>query len=101
MNTKTRKAKEVPLSTKTMKLLKEYMNESDDFGEDLLFLTYDGREMLSNTWRTRLHEVAELSEVKKSVRPYFKTHRSITLHYKWRRTLQLTKNIRSHRHVID
>ncbi|MGF6947510.1 integrase/recombinase XerD [Neobacillus sp. B4I6] len=50
MNTKTRKAREVPLSTKTMKLLKEYMDESSDFGEDLLFLTYDGREMLSNTW---------------------------------------------------
>lgn len=38
MNTKTRKAREVPLSTKTMKLLKEYMNESEDFGEDLYFL---------------------------------------------------------------
>jgi integrase/recombinase XerD len=43
MNTKTRKAREVPLCSKTMKLLKEYMNESEDFGEDLLFLTYDGR----------------------------------------------------------
>ncbi|WHY68873.1 tyrosine-type recombinase/integrase [Neobacillus sp. SuZ13] len=30
MNTKTRKAREVPLSIKTIKLLKEYMNESED-----------------------------------------------------------------------
>jgi integrase/recombinase XerD len=41
MNTKTRKAREVPLSSKTMKLLKGYITESEDFGEELLFLTYD------------------------------------------------------------
>ncbi|MBI0576759.1 tyrosine-type recombinase/integrase [Neobacillus cucumis] len=80
MNTKTRKAREVPLSTKTMKLLKEYMDESSDFGEDLLFLTYDGREMLSNTWRTRLHEVAELSGVKKAVRPHILRHTGALLY---------------------
>jgi integrase/recombinase XerD len=80
MNTKTRKAREVPLSTKTMKLLKEYMNESEDFGEELLFLTYDGREMLSNTWRTRLHEVAELSGVKKAVRPHILRHTGALLY---------------------
>jgi integrase/recombinase XerD len=80
MNTKTRKEREVPLSTKTMKLLKEYMNESEDFGEDLLFLTYDGREMLSNTWRTRLHEVAELSGVKKAVRPHILRHTGALLY---------------------
>lgn len=80
MNTKTRKAREVPLSTKTMKLLKEYMNESEDFGEDFLFLTYDGREMISNTWRTRLHEVAELSGVKKAVRPHILRHTGALLY---------------------
>lgn len=70
MNTKTRKAREVPLSSKTIKLLKEYISESQDFGEDLLFLTYDGREMVSNTWRTRLHEVAHLAGIQKAVRPH-------------------------------
>jgi integrase/recombinase XerD len=57
MKTKTRKAREVPLSSKTIKQLKEYFIESENFGENLLFLTYDGRGMVSNTWRTRLHEV--------------------------------------------
>lgn len=80
MNTKTRKAREVPLSTKTMKLLKEYMNESEDFGEELLFLTYDGREMLSNTWRTRLHEAADLSGVNKAVRPHILRHTGALLY---------------------
>lgn len=63
MNTKTRKAHEVPLLSKTMNLLKEYCIESEDFGEDLLFLTYEGREMVSNTWRT--------TGIKKAVRPLF------------------------------
>lgn len=80
VNTKTRKAREVPLSTKTMKLLKEYMIESEDFGEDLLFLTYDGREIGSNPWRTRLHEVAELSGVKKAVRPHILRHTGALLY---------------------
>ncbi|MEH7504924.1 tyrosine-type recombinase/integrase [Neobacillus drentensis] len=80
MNTKTRKAREVPLSSKTMKLLKEYMNESEDFGEDLLFLTYDGREMISNTWRIRLHEVAEVAGIKKAVRPHVMRHTGALLY---------------------
>jgi integrase/recombinase XerD len=80
MNTKTRKAREVPLSSKTMKPLKEYINESEDFGEDLIFLTYDGREMLSNTWRTRLHEVAELAGIKKAVRPHIMRHTGVLIY---------------------
>jgi integrase/recombinase XerD len=68
MNTKTRKAREVPLSTKTMKHLKEYMIESEDFGEEF------------NTWRTRLHEVAELSGVKKAVRPHILRHTGALLY---------------------
>jgi integrase/recombinase XerD len=80
MNTKTRKAREVPLSSKTMKLLKDYIIESEDFEEDLIFLTYDGREMLSNTWRTRLHEVAQLAGINKAVRPHVMRHTGALLY---------------------
>lgn len=73
-DTKTRKAREVPLSSKTIRLLKDYMIESDEFGNELLFLTYDGREILSNTWRTRLHEVAELAGIQKKVKPHVLRH---------------------------
>jgi hypothetical protein len=44
----------------------ENLIEPEDFGD---FLTYDGREMVSNTWRTRLHEVAHLAGIKKAIRP--------------------------------
>jgi integrase/recombinase XerD len=75
MNTKTRKAREVPISSKTAKLLKEYMVESEDFGEEILFLTYDGRPIEGNTWRTRLKEIGELAGIKgKRVSPHTFRH---------------------------
>jgi integrase/recombinase XerD len=73
--TKTRRGREVPISNKTAKLLKEYMAESEDFGEETLFLTYDGRPICSNTWRTRLKEVGEIAGVKgKRVSPHTFRH---------------------------
>jgi integrase/recombinase XerD len=75
LNTKTRKAREVPISSKTAKLLKEYMDESADFEEELLFLTYDGRQIEGNTWRTRLKEIGELAGIKgKRVSPHTFRH---------------------------
>ncbi|WHZ05843.1 tyrosine-type recombinase/integrase [Neobacillus sp. YX16] len=75
MNTKTRKAREVPISSKTAKLLKEYMIESEDFGEEILFVTYDGRPIEGNTWRTRLKEIGELAGIKgKRVSPHTFRH---------------------------
>lgn len=47
--TKTRRAKTVPISSKTSKLLADYMKESKEFGEGLLFLTYDWRPVLANS----------------------------------------------------
>ncbi|PGY10626.1 tyrosine-type recombinase/integrase [Bacillus sp. AFS031507] len=80
MNTKTRKAREVLISSKTIKLLKEYMEETEETEEGFLFLTYDGREMLSNTWRTRLHEVAGQSGIKKAIRPHILRHTGAVLY---------------------
>jgi integrase/recombinase XerD len=51
--TKMKRARTVPISTKTIKLLDEYLQETADFEEDLLFLTYDGRRISDNTWRKR------------------------------------------------
>lgn len=68
--TKTRRARTVPISSKTTKLLAENMKESEDFGEELLFLSYDGRPILANTWRRRMSEYGEMAAVhKKHVSP--------------------------------
>jgi integrase/recombinase XerD len=52
--TKTKRAKIVPISTKTIKLLKEYMAETEDLGCDILFITNDGRLILSNKKKINL-----------------------------------------------
>jgi integrase/recombinase XerD len=73
--TKTKRARIVPISTKTVKLLKEYMAETEDFGCDILFVTYDGRPILSNTWRRRLTELGEMAGVSnKRVSPHTFRH---------------------------
>ncbi|MEH7085281.1 tyrosine-type recombinase/integrase [Neobacillus drentensis] len=56
MGTKTRKAREVPISSKTGKLLREYMKETEDFYDDHLFLTYDGHQIKHATVRINLRD---------------------------------------------
>ena len=73
--TKTKRARNVPISIKTMKLLKEYMIETEDFGCETLFVTYDGRPIVSNTWRRRLTEYGELAGINnKRVSPHTFRH---------------------------
>jgi integrase/recombinase XerD len=52
--TKTRKTRTVPLSSKTIKILSEYIKETEDFEEDYLFLTYDGHQINPSTIRHNL-----------------------------------------------
>jgi integrase/recombinase XerD len=73
--TKTKRARTGPISTKTVKLLKEYMAETEDFGCDILFVTYDGRPILSNKWRRRLTELGEMAGISnKRVSPHTFRH---------------------------
>jgi integrase/recombinase XerD len=54
--TKTKRARFVPLSTNTVKLLKEYIEETSDFQAEMLFLTYEGKPLADNTIRKNLQE---------------------------------------------
>jgi integrase/recombinase XerD len=54
--TKNRKARTVPLSTKTIKLLAEYVKETEDFEAEHLFLTYDGHQINPSTIRISLRD---------------------------------------------
>lgn len=79
--TKTRRSRIVPISDKTRKLLAEYMKETEDFGEDTLFLSYDGRPILANTWRTRLSEYGEAAGItNKRVSPHTFRHTGALLY---------------------
>ncbi|ETI67255.1 tyrosine-type recombinase/integrase [Neobacillus vireti] len=75
MGTKTRKAREVPISTKTSKLLKEYLQETEDFGDEHLFLTYDGHLMNHATVRINLRDYGRKAEINnKRVSPHTFRH---------------------------
>ncbi|MFB3168499.1 tyrosine-type recombinase/integrase [Neobacillus sp. 179-C4.2 HS] len=74
-NTKTRKARTVPLSTKTVKLLKEYLKETEDFGDEYLFLTYDGHQINHATVRLNLRDYGKKANINnKRVSPHTFRH---------------------------
>lgn len=79
--TKTRKSRVVPLSSKTIKLLQKYLIETVDFENDILFLTFDGRQMIPSTWRDRLREYGELANISdKRVSPHTFRHTAALLY---------------------
>jgi integrase/recombinase XerD len=75
VNTKTRKARTVPLSTRTIKLLKEYMKETEDFEDEYLFLTYDGHQINQATVRLNLNNYGKKAGItNKRVSPHTFRH---------------------------
>lgn len=73
--TKTKRARTVPLSTRTVKLLKEYMDETADFESEWLIVTYEGEQMADNTIRYRLRELGEMAGMSnKRVSPHTFRH---------------------------
>jgi integrase/recombinase XerD len=75
VGTKTRKAREVPISTKTAKLLKEYMKETEDFYDDYLFPSYDGHQINQATIRLNLTEYGKKAGIRnKRVSPHTFRH---------------------------
>lgn len=74
-HTKTRKARTVPLSTKTIKLLNEYINETADFDDEYLFLTYDGHQINPSTIRIILRDYGKKAGItNKRVSPHTFRH---------------------------
>jgi integrase/recombinase XerD len=75
MGTKTRKSREVPISTKTIKLLKEYMKETEDFNDEYLFLTYDGHKINHATVRMNIRDYGKKAGItNKRVSPHTFRH---------------------------
>ncbi|PLR94832.1 tyrosine-type recombinase/integrase [Bacillus sp. T33-2] len=73
--TKTRKSRIVPLSSKSIKVLSEYLTETEDFRSNLLFLTNDGRKLTANTFRRNMMEYGERAQIKnKRVSPHTLRH---------------------------
>jgi integrase/recombinase XerD len=74
-DTKTRRFRTVPLSSKTIKLLKDYMKETEDFDNEHLFLTYEGKKIAPSTIRIKLTEYGRIAGItNKRVSPHTFRH---------------------------
>ena len=72
--TKTKKARTVPISIRTTKLLKEYIAITEEYGTEHLLLTYEGEPLSDNTVRKNLAEIGSKAGVKKRVSPHTFRH---------------------------
>lgn len=72
--TKTKKARTVPISIRTTKLLKEYLAITEEYGIEHFLLTYEGEPLSDNTVRKNLAEIGSKAGVKKRVSPHTFRH---------------------------
>ncbi|WP_066174692.1 tyrosine-type recombinase/integrase [Bacillus marinisedimentorum] len=80
--TKMKRKRIVPISLKTIKVLRYYMSETEVFGSDVLFLTYNGDSIDSNTVRKRLMDYAKNAGISKRVSPHVWRHSGALLYIK-------------------
>ncbi|MDX8360167.1 tyrosine-type recombinase/integrase [Cytobacillus sp. IB215316] len=75
VETKTRVGRYVPLSSKTIRLLKEYLVETEDCDSEYAFLTYEGRKISTSTIRDDIALVGKIAGIKdKRVSPHTFRH---------------------------
>lgn len=76
---KNRKYRIVPLSGKTIKLVKELIAENEtDFTSDYVFLTNYGEPITTGRFRTRLNQFTDMTSIDKKVYPHLFRHTAAT-----------------------
>jgi integrase/recombinase XerD len=79
--TKVKRGRTVPISSRTLDMLREYMAETADFNNERLFLNYDGTPVMANTWRRRLVDYAREAGLEhKRIRPHLFRHTGAVLY---------------------
>lgn len=73
--TKTRRARTVPISNKTIRMLTDYINEISVFNSPYLFVTYEGNKISDNTVRRNISNYGKLANItNKRVSPHTFRH---------------------------
>ncbi|WP_102346840.1 tyrosine-type recombinase/integrase [Bacillus sp. Marseille-P3661] len=73
--TKTKVSRYVPISAKTIKLLKEYIDETMEFGSEYLFVSYEGEKLTTSTVRSDIADCGKLAGItNKRVSPHTFRH---------------------------
>ncbi|MDQ1146609.1 integrase/recombinase XerD [Bacillus sp. SORGH_AS 510] len=74
-DTKTRVGRVVPISPRTAKLLSEYLRETEEFGNDYVFLSYEGERISEATVRENLRLYGQVAKItNKRVSPHTLRH---------------------------
>ncbi len=74
-DTKTRVGRIVPISSRTARLLSEYLKETEDFASDYVFLSYDGEPITEHTVRDNLRTYGKVARITdKRVSPHTLRH---------------------------
>lgn len=78
--TKTKRSRMVPLQRPTMKLLRELIQDNEDFGSEHVFLTNYGEPLTPNQFRHRLKAHANAVGLSIRVHPHLFRHTSATIY---------------------
>lgn len=74
-DTKTRVGRIVPISARTAKLLSEYLHETEECGNDYVFLSYEGEKIGEATVRDNLRVIGQVAKItNKRVSPHTLRH---------------------------
>jgi integrase/recombinase XerD len=77
---KSRKARIIPLQPRTVRLIKELIDENaQDFDSDYIFLTNYGEPISRDHFRKRLNEFAKAAKIEKNVHPHLFRHTAATM----------------------
>jgi integrase/recombinase XerD len=95
-NTKNRKTRIVPISKKTVKLLKELYEEVEEFDCEYVFVTNTGKPLNDNTFRKHLYKLAERAGIEKKVHPHLFRHTASELFLRQNGSIRVLQKILDH-----
>jgi integrase/recombinase XerD len=95
-NTKNGKVRIVPVTKKTLMLMKELINENEDFNTDYLFLTNHGKPLRPDTLRKHLREVIQRIGITKRIHPHLFRHSASEMFLRQNGSIRVLQKILGH-----
>jgi len=95
-NTKNKKARIVPVTKKTIKLLTEMMEENEEIKSDYIFLTNHGKPLTSTPFRKHLAQMVDRAGIKRRVPPHLFRHTASEMFLRQGGSMRVLQQILGH-----